>query len=53
MRWTRDYHPQPDQSRLYTQALIITLAGNILLAAAKALVAYLTGSVAGTLGNAF
>ncbi|MBN1371118.1 MAG: cation transporter [Anaerolineaceae bacterium] len=46
MRWTRDYQPQPDQSRLYTQALIITLAGNILLAAAKALVAYLTGSVA-------
>jgi len=46
MRWTRDYTPQPDQSRLFTQALVITLGGNILLAAAKALVAYLTGSVA-------
>lgn len=46
MRWTRDYQPQPDQSRLYQQALVITLGGNILLAVAKALVAYLTQSVA-------
>lgn len=46
MRWTRDYQPQPDQHRLYTRALVITLVGNLLLASSKAVVAYLTGSVA-------
>jgi cation diffusion facilitator family transporter len=46
MRWIRDYKPQPEHQRLYRQALAITLAGNILLASTKALVAYLTGSVA-------
>lgn len=46
MRWTRDYHPQPDQHRLYTRALWITLVGNLLLASSKGVVAYLTGSVA-------
>lgn len=46
MRWIRDYSPQPDQSRLYKQAMIITLAGNIILASSKGLVAYLSGSVA-------
>lgn len=34
------------QRALYNRALIITLGGNLLLAAAKGLVAYLTGSVA-------
>jgi cation diffusion facilitator family transporter len=46
MRWIRDIAPQPDQSRLYRQALILTLCGNVLLAAAKAVTAALSGSVA-------
>lgn len=46
MRWVRDYNPQPDQSRLYNQALLITIIGNVLLAASKGLVAYISGSVA-------
>ncbi|MBI4927919.1 MAG: cation transporter [Anaerolineae bacterium] len=46
MRWIRDYSPQPNQSRLFQQALIITLLGNLFLAVSKALVAYFSGSVA-------
>jgi cation diffusion facilitator family transporter len=46
MRWVRDYKPQKDQNRLYRNALIITLSGNILLASGKAIVAWLTGSAA-------
>jgi cation diffusion facilitator family transporter len=46
MRWIRDYKPQPDLSKLYTQAMIITLAGNILLAVSKGIAAYFTGSIA-------
>jgi cation diffusion facilitator family transporter len=46
MRWVRDYSPNVDDTRLYRQALILTLVGNILLAAAKGIVAYLTNSVA-------
>jgi cation diffusion facilitator family transporter len=46
MRWIRDIAPQPDQSRLYRQALVLTLSGNVLLAAAKAVTAALSGSVA-------
>lgn len=46
MQWTRDYTPEPDQARAYRQALIITLAGNILLAGGKALATYLSGSIA-------
>lgn len=46
MLWIRKYQPQPMQRALYNRALIITLGGNLLLAAAKGLVAYLTGSVA-------
>ncbi len=46
MRWTRDYQPQPEQNRLYKRALIITLAGNLLLAAGKGVVAWLSGSAA-------
>ncbi len=46
MRWTRDYQPQPQRNRLYRRALIITVAGNILLAACKGTAAYLTGSAA-------
>jgi cation diffusion facilitator family transporter len=46
MQWVRHYQPQPDRDRLYRTALIITLGGNIFLAAGKAIVAYLSGSVA-------
>lgn len=46
MRWIRDHTPQPDQSRLYIQAMAITLAGNIVLAVSKGIVAYLSKSVA-------
>lgn len=46
MRWIRDYTPQPEASRLYRQAILITLGGNVLLAASKGVVAYLSGSVA-------
>lgn len=38
--------PQPDQGRLYRQAMMITLGGNILLAASKAIVAAVSHSVA-------
>jgi cation diffusion facilitator family transporter len=46
MQWVRDYQPQPGRDRLYRTALIITLGGNIFLAVGKAIVAYLSGSVA-------
>jgi cation diffusion facilitator family transporter len=46
MEYTREYTPQPGRSRLYTQAIIVTLAGNILLVVSKGIVAYLSGSVA-------
>ncbi len=46
MQWVRDYLPQPKTARLYQTALVITVCGNVLLAASKGLVAYLSGSVA-------
>ncbi len=46
MQWVRNHTPHPERSRLYRNALIITLLGNVLLASSKAFVAYLTGSVA-------
>ncbi len=46
MQWTRDHQPNPDRDKAYKTALIITLAGNILLAAGKGIVSYLTGSAA-------
>lgn len=46
MRWVREYKPEPEKSRLFRQALIITLGGNILLAASKGIVASLSGSAA-------
>lgn len=46
MRWIRDYTPQPEISKLYRRALIVTVGGNVLLAVSKALAAYFTGSVA-------
>jgi len=46
MQWIRDYTPQPERSRLFRNALIVTVAGNVLLAVSKAIVAYLSQSVA-------
>lgn len=46
MRWVRDYRPEPEKSILFRKALIITLAGNIFLAAAKGIAASLSGSAA-------
>lgn len=46
MRWIRGYIPKEDQSRLYRNALIITICGNIFLAVSKGIVAYLSKSVA-------
>ena len=46
MQWIRDYEPNPGRTKAYRTALIITLAGNILLAVAKGVASYFTGSVA-------
>lgn len=46
MRWVREHKPEPEKSRLFRQALIITLGGNILLAASKGIAASLSGSAA-------
>lgn len=46
MRWVRDYVPQPEQTRLYRTAMLITLGGNLLLATGKGLVAWITHSAA-------
>ncbi|MBN1486738.1 MAG: cation transporter [Anaerolineae bacterium] len=46
MQWVRDYQPNLENRRMYRRALLITLVGNILLAAGKGIVAYLTDSVA-------
>ena len=46
MRWVREFTPQPNIARLYRKAILITLIGNILLAVAKAFVAYYSGSAA-------
>jgi len=46
MRWVRDYHPQADQNKLYRQALVITLVGNLFLAIIKGIVAYISQSAA-------
>ncbi len=46
MRWVRDYQPEPEKNTLFRRALIITLGGNILLAASKGIAASLSGSAA-------
>lgn len=46
MQWTRDHQPNPERNKAFQTALIITLTGNLLLAIAKGLVAYFSGSVA-------
>jgi len=46
MQWTRDLEPDLNKIRTYKIALIITLAGNVLLAVGKGLASYITGSAA-------
>lgn len=46
MQWTRDHEPDHDKVKTYQIALIITLAGNVLLAVGKGLASYFTGSAA-------
>jgi len=46
MRWVRDYQPEPERGKLFRTALIITVAGNILLAVAKGIAAAISGSAA-------
>lgn len=46
MQWVRDFQPQPEQNRLYRTALFVTLGGNLFLAVAKAIVAWVSGSAA-------
>jgi len=46
MQMIRDHQPDPDKISAYKTALIITLAGNILLAVGKGLATYFTGSAA-------
>ena len=46
MQWIRDHQPNPERDQAYKIALIITLAGNVLLAVAKGIVSYLSGSAA-------
>jgi len=46
MKWIREYHPDPLKTQTYRMALWITLAGNLLLAVSKAIITYLSGSIA-------
>jgi cation diffusion facilitator family transporter len=46
MQWTRDHKPNPDREQAFQVALLITLAGNILLVAGKGVATYLSGSIA-------
>jgi cation diffusion facilitator family transporter len=46
MQWIRDYRPEPERAQAYRTALIITLAGNVLLAVSKGVVSYFSGSIA-------
>jgi cation diffusion facilitator family transporter len=46
MQWVRKQSIDNNQKKTYRKAMGVTLAGNILLASSKAVVAYLSGSVA-------
>ncbi|MBN1261328.1 MAG: cation transporter [Anaerolineae bacterium] len=46
MQWIREYQPDPERRQRYTRALVITVAGNVILATGKGIVAYLSGSAA-------
>ena len=46
MQWIREDHPEAGKAQAYRTALAITLVGNILLAVAKGVVSYFSGSIA-------
>ena len=46
MQWIRDHIPDPQREGAFRTALVITLAGNILLAIGKGLATYFSGSTA-------
>lgn len=46
MRRVREEAPDPQRQRLYRQAILIAIGGNVLLAVAKGLLAWFTGSSA-------
>jgi cation diffusion facilitator family transporter len=46
MNWVRNYVPREGHKRLFRTALLITVAGNIVLAIGKGIAAYISGSVA-------
>lgn len=46
MKWTRDHQPNPAREQAFQTALMITLAGNILLVVGKGIATYLSGSIA-------
>jgi len=46
MQWVRKQSIDKNQKKIYRKAMIFTLSGNILLASSKAIIAYLSGSVA-------
>lgn len=46
MQWVRDHEEDPVRRRHFRRAALITVAGNLVLAAGKGVVAYLSGSVA-------
>lgn len=46
MQWIREDHPEAGKTQAYRTALAITLVGNILLAVAKGLASYFSGSIA-------
>jgi cation diffusion facilitator family transporter len=46
MQWVRDFQPDPEKSRIFKIALLITLIGNLILAVGKGIVSYISGSIA-------
>lgn len=46
MNWIREHTPQPERLNRYRQALLVTVIGNLLLAAGKGIAASMSGSVA-------
>ena len=46
MQWIRDHQPDPEKTRAYRTALIVTLLGNLLLAVGKGIASYYSGSSA-------
>ena len=46
MQWIREHQPNPEIIRAYKTAMVVSLFGNLLLAAGKGITAYITGSAA-------